>query len=248
MRSHVFEVLLAGDTALEITGIMENGVRVFPRACPRKIFRVFRNRFTHIDEIFLEIKKYHMLLEALGADLIALSEEFIVDYEFDGKRHILLCGLQEYIEGEILDPWKISGPNYLADLSGSFPGLDQKKSAWVRTATQNIETFVQRIHQMIQAKKHIPDLAGIGNLILTRTGMLKLVDINNIVSINYDPDIHIDDKGYPACDVSVHVLHILETRLLGKKLKLNHPLYDFFLSKERKHRVKELEKQFYSTL
>ncbi len=248
LRSHVFEVLQAGDIALEINGIVKNGVRVFPRAYPQKIFRIFRTRFTHADEIFFEINKYHMLLEALGTDHIALSEEFIVDYDINGKRQILLCGLQEYIDGEILDPWKISGPTYLAGLSGSFPGIGEKKSAWVETAEKNIKTFIKKIHQMIREKKYIPDLAGIGNLVLTRTGMLKLVDINNIVSIDFNPEIHIDDKGYPACDVSVHVLHMLETKLLGTDSKMNHPLYDFFLNKERKQRVKELEKQFYSTL
>ncbi|MFH2091578.1 MAG: hypothetical protein ABIJ31_04370, partial [Pseudomonadota bacterium] len=74
------------------------------------------------------------------------------------------------------------------------------------------------------------------------------VDINNIVQINYDKTVPIDDKGYPSCDVSVQVLHILEQKLLNTDLSADDPLYRFFLSPGRIKKVKRLEQQFYATL
>ena len=101
---------------------------------------------------------------------------------------------------------------------------------------------------MIDQTGYIPDLAGIGNLILTCTGDLKLVDINNIVEIKLDDTILLDDKGYPSCDVSIAVLSILEQNLLGRDIPMDDLLYRHFLSTERKDRVKAIEKEFYTNL
>ena len=248
LRSHIFEVLLAKDVLQEINGVMEDGILVFPRARPKKVFRIFRSRFTTTKKIFHEIQKYNILIDILGPDLIALSEEFIVDYTGAKESHILLCGLQEYIEGEILDPWKIFSSTYLEELSQSLSHNRIPQTTFVQTARKDIEIFVKKIRQMIIEKGYIPDLAGIGNLILTHEGKLKLVDINNIVTINFEDTIPIDDKGYPSCDVSVHVLFILETRILQKDPYEDDPLYQFFLSPERKKKVEILEHQFYANL
>jgi hypothetical protein len=101
---------------------------------------------------------------------------------------------------------------------------------------------------MITDTGYIPDLAGIGNLILTLEGDIKLVDINNIVEIKLDNTILIDDKGYPSCDVSIEVLSILERDILQKNINMDDPLYRLFLSPERRKKVKVFEKEFYMNL
>ncbi|CCK81102.1 hypothetical protein [Desulfobacula toluolica] len=248
LRSHIFEVIRAEDVLKETQGEITNGIRLFPRAKPLKIFRILRTRFKNKAAVFNEIKKYNLLFKFMGPELIAQSEEFIVDYTGTGKSRIILCGLQEYIEGEILDPWRIFGKNYLIDLFKSTQTDESQNQAVARKARNNIAKFVKRIRHMIDDTRYIPDLAGIGNLILTRDGDLKLVDINNIVEIKLDDNILIDDKGYPSCDVSVEVLSILERNILQKDIQTNDPLYRFFLSSERKKKVKALEKKFYKNL
>ena len=101
---------------------------------------------------------------------------------------------------------------------------------------------------MITQTGYIPDLAGIGNLILTRAGNLKLLDINNIVEIKLNDTIPLDDRGYPSCDVSIEVLSILERDILQKKIPIGDPLYHFFLSPERREKVTAIEKKFYANL
>jgi hypothetical protein len=257
LRSHIFEVLDAGDVQKETQGEIIDGIRMFPRARPLKMFRILRNRFKNKAAVFQEIKKYNTLQKILGPDLIALSEEFMADYTGTGKPQIVLCGLQEYVEGQILDPWRLFGDNYLMDLFKSMPRtealgpLDQvalNQSCLVDRAKTNIENFVKKIREMIALTGYIPDLAGIGNLILTPEGGLKLVDINNIVEIKLNDTIYLDDKGYPSCDVSIEVLSILERDILQQKIHMEDPLYRLFLSPERIKRVKTIEREFYTNL
>ncbi len=248
LRSHILEILKAEDVLKETQGEIIQGIRLFPRAKPKKIFRILRNRFKNKEEVFQEIKKYHLLLKFLGSAFIAESEEFIVDYTGTGKSQIVLCGLQEYVEGEILDPWGLSGENFLLDLFKNSNCPELQLTAILKKARQNIAVFVKRIKQMISNTGYIPDLAGFGNLIVTPEGNLKLVDINNIVEIKRVDSIPIDDKGYPSCDVSVEVLSLLERDILQKNIQMDDPLYQFFLSPQRKVKVKTLEKQFYKSL
>ncbi len=248
LRSLIFEVLLARDVEKETTGEIIDGIKMFPRSKPKKMFRILRNRFNSKDEVLTEIKKYTVLLACLGPDLIAASEEFIVDYVNMGKREIVLCGLQEYVEGEILDPWRISGKNHLRDLFAAIPEIDMAQTVWLRKIKKNIARFIEKIRRMIADTGYIPDLAGIGNLIVTGDGSFKLVDINNIVPLKLDDTILIDDKGYPSCDVSVDVLSILEKDILHKSLPQDDPLYRHFLSPERKKKVKHLERTFYNRI
>ena len=256
LRSHIFEVLWAKDVLKETQGEIIDGIRMFPRARPIKMFRILRNRFKNKEAVFQEIKKYNTLLKFLGPDLIALSEEFMADYTggenriIPGESRIVLCGLQEYVEGQILDPWRLFGDNYLMDLFQSMPikNASHQQTA-VKKAKKNIATFVKKIRQMITRTGYIPDLAGIGNLILTCSGDLKLVDINNIVKIRLTDTILLDDKGYPSCDVSIEVLSILEKDILKMDIPFkDDPLYCLFLSPERKKRVKAIEKEFYMNL
>lgn len=249
LRSHIFEVLEAREVQKETQGEIIEGIRMFPRARPLKMFRILRTRFTNKKAVFQEIKKYNTLLKFLGPDFIALSEEFMADYTGTGESQIVLCGLQEYVDGQILDPWRLFGDNYLMDLFGSMPrtdGLDHP--TLVDKARKNIKNFVKKIREMITLTGYIPDLAGIGNLILTPEGDLKLVDINNIVEIKLNDTIPLDDKGYPSCDVSIEVLSILERDILQQEIHMDDPLYRLFLSPERRKKVKAIENEFYTYL
>ena len=248
LRSHIFEILTAEDVLKETQGVDMDGIQLFPRAKPKKMFRILRNKFKGKEEIFHEIKKYRLLLKFLGPEFIAESDEFIVDYTGIGTSQIVLCGLQEYVEGEMLDPWRLFGETYLRDLFKFNIQEGPQLQSLVRKAQKNIAKFVKRTRHMITDMGYIPDLAGIGNLILTPGGALKLVDINNIVKIKLDDSILIDDKGYPSCDISVEVLSILEREILQKDIHTDDPLYRVFLSPERKKRVKALEKKFYKNL
>jgi len=248
LRSHIFEVLDPRAVDQEQTGVMEDGIRVFPRATPLKIFRIFRNRFSSTEEIFDEIQRYKVLLKYLGPGFIARSEEFIADYRDSPEASgILLCGLQEYVEGQILDPWRLCGGKSIRGLlSVMAPPGDVE--ALTRTAVENICCFTQRIRHLAAQAGYIPDLAGVGNLILTPDGGIRLVDINNIVVLQQGEHIPLDDKGYPACDVSVQVLFLIEQNLLGCPEKQPDPLFGAFLTPERRERVRQIEKNFYTRL
>jgi hypothetical protein len=248
LRSHIFEVLLAEDLEMETKGCMIDGIPVFKRAQPVKMFRIFRQRFIDTESIFREIKKYNLLLTWLGSRFIATSQEVIVDYAFQGKSQILLCGLQEYVNGDILDPWRLFSRDCLDRIFLDREDPDIDTDECIRRIHSSIASFVKRIREMITNTGFIPDLAGNGNLIVTPQGDLKLVDINNIVRINVDDIIRIDDKGYPSCDVSMQVLAILQQVVLGRTIAKNDPLYGIFLTEKRRQAVKELERSFYKRL
>jgi hypothetical protein len=63
LRSHIFEVLEARDVQRETQGEIIDGIRIFPRARPLKMFRILRNRFKNKEAVFKEIKKYNTLLK-----------------------------------------------------------------------------------------------------------------------------------------------------------------------------------------
>jgi hypothetical protein len=101
---------------------------------------------------------------------------------------------------------------------------------------------------MIMEAEHVPDLAGVGNLILTRSGAIKLVDINNISRVTFDPKIRVDDRGYPVGDKSIEALCLLEKKLLGKPINKGDPIYKTFLDPERMKDVKAAEEAFYLSM
>ena len=90
----------------------------------------------------------------------------------------------------------------------------------------------------------MPDLAGIGNLLLTPSGEIKLVDINNISRVSFESSISIDDRGYPVCDKSIESLSLLEQGLLQKPLQQDDIIYKTYLEPSRMEEVKALEKEF----
>ena len=91
----------------------------------------------------------------------------------------------------------------------------------------------------------IPDLAGVGNLIMTPLGVVKLVDINNISKLFMDHHISVDEKGYPVSDKSVQALFQIETQFLGRSRDDVDTLYRFFLDHHRMKEVRELETSFH---
>ena len=115
-------------------------------------------------------------------------------------------------------------------------------------AVENIRDFTRRIRHLVSQTGYIPDLAGVGNLILTPDGGIKLVDINNIVALQQGEQIPLDDKGYPACDVSVQVLFLIEQHLLESSGDETDALFHPFLTPERRKRVRKIEKTFYKNL
>lgn len=247
LRSQLLELIPTGDLEKEVHGVLVNGIRTFPRAKPVKMVRILKNRFNSCATALEEIKKYRILLGSLGSGFVAQSEEFIVEYRERNQNYILLCGLQEYIEGTTLDPWHLSDERSLEHFY--IPNPETSPKEFTRQAVYDIKRFVGAVIAMIQRTGLIPDLAGDGNLMLSPRGRLKLVDINNITKIKSGPEIQLDDKGYPCCDKSMEVLSIL-----GHKIaRIPPPIVDdSFLGKffdlQRKQKVNELEQAFYQKL
>lgn len=89
-----------------------------------------------------------------------------------------------------------------------------------------------------------PSLAGVGNLILTRKGNIKLVDINNISTVTFSAEISLDDKGYPVCDKSIEVISLIEKKLLLRPIHMNETIYRTYLDPQRMKKVRAIEKDF----
>jgi len=212
------------------------------------MFRILRTRFTNLDMALKEVDKYKILLQFLSSECIATSDEFIVDYRGVEKNSIILCGLQEYVNGFILDPWSLL---YEVPFETSFhANLPQQNitDKDVTSAVNSTADFIRNIKRMIINSGYIPDLAGVGNIVLTPKGQIKLVDINNIIKIAEGDTILLDDKQYPSCDKSIEVLSILEQKILKTQNLLDDPLYGYYLTDERKEKVRQLENTFYKTL
>ena len=247
LRSQLLELISTRDLEKEIHGILVSGIRRFPRANPLKMVRILKNRFSSCATALEEIKRYRTLLTFLGSDFVAQSEEFIVEHREKDQNHILLCGLQEYIEGTILDPWHLSGESSLEHFY--IPNPETTTQEFTRQAVFDIKGFVGAITAMVKQTGLIPDLAGDGNLMLSRRGRLKLVDINNIIKIKPGPEIQLDDKGYPCCDKSMEVLSILGHKIARIQSPLvDDPFLGKFFDLERRQRVNELEQAFYQNL
>jgi hypothetical protein len=253
LRSHILEVLKPSDVKLEKTGIAAGGATWFPRAKPYKMFRIFRTRLKSLDHAIQEIERVKLVEKYLFPDYLARSNEIIVDYFSPGGRDLVLCGLQEYVEGEILDPWSILDralllPAMYDDLCRNVNQPAANKYKWVRTAREKGAFFVDKVKQMICETQHVPDLAGVGNIIMVRSGAIKLVDINNVCRVSFDSHIALDDRGYPVCDKSIEALSIIECKVAGRTIDRNEALYKVFLDPERKKEVKHLEDIFYSRI
>lgn len=249
LRSHILEVLSLEDVENEKNGVIIDGAKWYPRAEPLKMLRIFRTRFQNLREAEEEVERVKMIESYLGPDNFAKSDEFLVDYELNGKREILLCGLQEYVKGAILDPWDLLDDSHLISILRrisfeTFEDAETIGDQWVREVRVKADKFITKIKKLILEGNHVPDLAGIGNLLLTPEGDIKLVDINNISNVSFEPEIRIDDRGYPVCDKSIESLSLLEQGLLERPLPDDDAIYKTYLEPSRMEEVRALEKEF----
>jgi len=250
LRSHIMEILPQADLAAENAGVVVDGSRRFPRARPEYMLRIFRTRLETLEQALSEIGRVKVVEAFLGPDGIAESSEFLVDYQGSGGSSIMLCGFQAYIEGEMLDPWGLLDrdrlfPAVYKSLHKARERSDAHRRDWIRTAQTKGRCFIQAVKQMITAVRYVPDLAGAGNLVITKAGQFKLVDINNISPVVFGAEIFLDDKGYPVCDKSIEALALLEQKITGQAIGGDEELYGFFLTPERRRRVKRREGMFY---
>jgi len=255
LRSHIMAVLHPEDVKREKEGIEKDGVVWFPKAKPVKMLRVFRTRFAVLDDALQELKRVKVVEKYLAPEYMARSNEFLIDYRIKGEYETLLCGLQEYVEGEILDPWGPLDRNSLWALyrrmadREAHPNRLEKDGIekWVETVRNSVGKALTQVGKMIREAGLIPDLAGIGNIVLTPAGGIKLVDINNISQVSCETGIFCDDKGYPVCDKSVEALSLMEKKLLGRPLDKGDPVYGAFLDSERMKKVQALERVFHQS-
>lgn len=236
LRSHVIEVLRRDDHEKETKGVVTEGIRLYPKAKPLAMLRIFRKKFNSLEEAVREGRKFKTVLEYLGPKFVAMSEEFIVEYSLEDENEILLCGLQEYVEGSVLDPWNIN-----VEIGSDLVAEAHRKE----TVQNQAEIFISRIKKMITAANRIPDIAGVGNLVLTPSGALKLVDINNVTKVDFGPGIPLDEKGYPVCDKSVEALSLIERDILGRKIDMDDMIYRTFLEPERLKEATKADRKFH---
>ncbi len=249
LRSRIIEMLRTRDIEIEKCGILCDGIRLFPRAVPVKMLRIFTRRFDCLEAALLEAGKYKIIQTYLHPDLIAVSTEFIVEYAPAGRSHIVLCGLQEYVGGEILDPWGPMDKHYLRDIFTHMHGklTSHRLGSLMGRVHKTADQLVRAVKKMIREAGHIPDLAGVGNLMINSAGAVKLVDINNISAVSSRTAVSTDDKGYPVCDKSIEALSLMETNLLHRTIDITKSPYHPFLSPERVRKVKFIEAAYQSS-
>lgn len=250
LRSHVMEVLDPADVRLESTGVFRNGNRWFPKASPLKVLRIFRTQFATWQEAYEDILRFQIIKSYLSTDYLAVSEEFIADYTENHTHRVILCGLQEFVQGQALDPWALTGECLLEKYNPCLltEAPEMPATAWVRIVQHHAARFVDRIRAMILEVHLIPDLAGVGNLLLSRDGSIKLVDINNICPV-FPGELPLpDERGYPTCDKSIEALSRVESHLLGRPPDPSDPIYRHFLTPERMAIVAEMGKAFHAAI
>ena len=250
LRSHIMEILSPYDVQTERTGVFVDGIRWFPKAIPRKMFRIFRTRLKTLEDAMQEIERVKLVERYLAPDFMATSTECIVDYQKPDGHDLLLCGFQEYVKGEVLDPWSVLEsaevlPALYDTVQSEESGFFKPKAEWTRLVRKKGDVFIQKIKRMISESGHIPDLAGTGNLIITAMGNILLVDINNISPVRMDRSIHLDEKGYPVCDKSIQALSLIEEKVLGRSIDMNETIYSWFLNPKRRASVKKEEDRFW---
>ena len=255
LRSHIMAVLRPDDVEKEKEGIEKDGIRWFPKAKPLKMLRIFRTRFDRLADAENELKRVKVVEKYLAPEYMANSNEFLVAYRIHDQYETLLCGLQEYVEGEILDPWASLDRHALWSLYCRMSKPEEVEAGpkrnpveiWSETVREQAQKILRKIRKMIRDVSLIPDLAGIGNLVLTPSGNIKLVDINNIAHVSCQGEIYRDEKGYPVCDKSVEALSLLQQKLLGQSMDQTDPVCGGFLDPVRMKEVQTLERLFHQS-
>jgi hypothetical protein len=250
LRSHIMEILHPCDVQKEQTGVLVDGIRLFPKATPTKMFRIFRARLQTLAKVMQEIERVKLVERYLAPDFMATSTECIVDYQRPDGRDLLLCGFQEYVKGEVLDPWTVLEsdqvlPVLYETIQRQESGFFTSKGEWISLVQKKGESFIKKIKTMVSETGHIPDLAGTGNLIITASGNICLVDINNISPVTMEASILLDEKGYPVCDKSIQALSLIEEKILGRPIDRNEKIYSWFLNPKRRVSVKFQEDRFW---
>jgi hypothetical protein len=250
LRSHILEVLRRSDVECERTGTVIDGIRWFPKAEPVRVFRIFRTRLITLEKALREIGRVKIVERFLAPNFLAKSNEFIVDYHGPAGWEPLLCGFQAYEKGEIVDPWSLLGLQTFADalfhaLEASIHDPAMTRVQWTAMARCKAAAFIDRVREMILQTGYVPDLAGNGNLVITATGEIKLVDINNISRVCFDSDVPLDDRGYPVGDKSIEALYLLEEKLAGRAVPKEDPIYNAVFDPKRIIAVRAYESQFY---
>jgi len=250
LRSHIMELLRPEDLRKERDGIVVEGLKVFPKAKPVKMLRIFRTRFASLKDAREELVRVKIVEAYLAPAHMARSDEFLVSYFVRGRFERLLCGVQEYVEGEGLDPWESLDEDHLLSLSKrmGFEGRESREGTaekWIQRVRESAEHFLENLRAMVMEAGHVPDLAGVGNLLLTAGGEIKLVDINNISRVQFHTRIALDNRGYPVCDKSIQALFHLERKLLGRPVDPHDVLRKAFLDPGRVRDVKEAVERFH---
>jgi len=253
LRSHILEVLNPEDLERERHGTRVEENIHFPRAVSLKMLRIFRARFADLQEALDEIGRVKLISKFLAPDHMARSDEFLVTYVRQGQTDIILCGLQDYVEGEIIDPWGPLDDEILSELMKRMNHVETQDQAAmfsdrVNRAKKEMASFVEKIRKMIAEAHHVPDLAGVGNLLMSPRGDIRLVDINNISPVSLDGAIFRDDRDYPVCDKSIEALSLLERKVLGRSASTEDPIYGIFLEPKRMKAVQDLVRTFRANL
>ncbi|MGE5843136.1 MAG: hypothetical protein ACM335_12700, partial [Deltaproteobacteria bacterium] len=121
LRSHIMQVLLREDLDRERAGVLRDRVRRFPKARPLKMLRIFRTRFRTLRQAEEELARFKIIESYLAPLHMARSNEFLVDFTGTGQREPILCGLQEYMEGEMINPWSRLDDEELTSLRERMP-------------------------------------------------------------------------------------------------------------------------------
>ena len=250
LRSHVMEILDPRDLRIEREGRVVDGVRWFPAARPRRILRIFRSRLPSLANALREIERVKTVERYLAPDFMATSVECIVAYQGPSGRDLVLCGFQEYIHGCILDPWTIlDGRNLLqvlyAPLENDALTIGLSGNQWLAAVRRNGLGFITRVKQMVSEAATIPDLAGVGNLIVTAAGEIRLVDINNISRVDFDAPVCLDEKGYPVSDKSLEALFLIQEKIAGLRIDRQEDLARHVLDPKRCQAVRRQEALFW---
>ena len=253
LRSHIIEVIDPDDLQKQYNGESRNGLMFYPWAKPLKMLRIFRTRFESLESALEETRRLKIIEKYIPAGFYAKSTEFIVDYIQDEKKDFILCGLQDYVEGETLNPWELEDIEQVADifikrgLTCGFSPKTVKKDLTFRLK-KNAEIFIQSVKTMIIKAGIVPDFAGVENILCTCSGDIQLVDINNISTVSFGSEIGLDEKGYPVCDKSIEALSLLEQKLLGRPIDKSEKIYKIFLAPGRMKKVQYLEEKFIKNL
>ena len=74
LRSHLMEVLDPAGLENERRGVIIGGLKCYPRAEPSRILRIFRRRFTSLEDVQGEIRRVKMIEQYLSPHHLAKSQ------------------------------------------------------------------------------------------------------------------------------------------------------------------------------